>query len=122
MLSSLNIIVIKTLIGALKNHFISIILFACQLVKIVLRPKRYFKNLFCKEINCTFILQYKYIYYILKSVMIQDNTPSRLAVMQHTWEVFSFYTSPKLFLMRTFRKKLYLYTQQIETLKNGDTY
>lgn len=24
---------------------------------------------------------------------IKDNTPSRLAVMQHTWEVFSFYTT-----------------------------
>jgi len=29
---------------------------------------------------------------------IKDNTPPRLAVMQHTWGVFSFYTASKPFL------------------------
>ncbi len=54
------------------------------------------KNLFCNKISCTFALpNKKHNYSAFLSTLIQDNTPPRLAAMQHTWEVFSFYAFPK---------------------------
>ena len=67
-----------------------------KMLNITASIKKDTKYLFVTKINRTFALQtIIYIYSNSKVTLIQDNTPSRLAAMQHTWEVFSFYTFTK---------------------------
>ena len=58
--------------------------------------KFFLKNLFNNKIYNTFTFSNNtYSYGTHSSTLIKDNTPSRLAAMQHTWEVFSFYSLTK---------------------------
>jgi hypothetical protein len=64
-----------------------------KMLNITVSIKKDTKYLFVTKINRTFALQTTtYSFSNSKVTLIQDNTPSRLAAMQHTWEVFSFYT------------------------------
>lgn len=67
-----------------------------KMLNILGRIKKQIKYLFVNKIILTFALHNTtYSYSTYNGTLIQDNTPSRLAAMQHTWEVFSFYTSTK---------------------------
>lgn len=87
-------------INAIVNCFVelcqSAILEINKMLNITASIKKEIKYLFVTKINRTFALQtITYSYSTCKATLIQDNTPSRLAAMQHTWEVFSFYTFTK---------------------------
>lgn len=50
-----------------------------------------FTDYFARNSVCCNLLEYAYKQYVIRSIRIfQDNTPPRLAAMQHTWGVFSF--------------------------------
>ena len=67
-----------------------------KMLKITFNLKKQIKYLFVNKIILTFAVHNTtYSYSIYNGTLIQDNTPSRLAAMQHTWEVFSFYTLTK---------------------------